>query len=354
MSVLKIKNLESQYENTVVFSSFNLDISHHEVVAIHANTNVRTVLKKMLMGLVPISVGDIIVNEKNIRDAKREVLVQTGFFSLDDGLYERLSVKENFSFYQKLYDSQVSVGDAINFVQLEGKKNTRLSKLSYSEKMRVHFGRLLLQNSLFYFFEEPDQNADLETKRVLIKFIRELKQNGKTVLVLTSNLESALAVTEKVYRLNEDGLLALDIKQETDTDNEEVPHLPDEPYQLNEDEIIVQPVRFEKIPTKVNDKIILFDPTEIDYIESNDGQSNIFIKGEMFPSVFTMTELEKRLHPYGFFRCHRSYIVNLQKVREVVTWTRNSFTLVLGDTKKSSIPLSKTKMTELKEMLGLK
>jgi ABC-2 type transport system ATP-binding protein len=60
------------------------------------------------------------------------------------------------------------------------------------------------------------------------------------------------------------------------------------------------------------------------------------------------------LRSYGFFRCHRSYIVNLQKVREVVTFTRNSYSLVLDDARKSSVPLSKTKMAELKEMMGIK
>lgn len=77
-------------------------------------------------------------------------------------------------------------------------------------------------------------------------------------------------------------------------------------------------------------------------------------KGEAFPTTFTLQELEERLIYYGFFRCHRSYIVNLQKVREVITWTRNSFNLILDDDPKSSIPLSKAKMSQLKEMLGLK
>ena len=100
--------------------------------------------------------------------------------------------------------------------------------------------------------------------------------------------------------------------------------------------------------------MILFDPPEIDYIESSEGQSHIFIRGESFPTMFTLHELEDRLHYFGFFRCHRSYIVNLQKVREVITWTRNSYSLILDDKNTTSIPLSKTKMTQLKDMLGLK
>nr|WP_285848822.1 LytTR family DNA-binding domain-containing protein [Solibacillus isronensis] len=42
-----------------------------------------------------------------------------------------------------------------------------------------------------------------------------------------------------------------------------------------------------------------------------------------------MSELEKRLHHFRFFRCHRSYIVNLHKAREILTWTCNSYSLSL-------------------------
>ncbi|KOP71284.1 LytTR family transcriptional regulator DNA-binding domain-containing protein [Cytobacillus solani] len=354
MSILKINDLEKHEEHSLVFPAFCLEVSEHEVVAIHSSTNVRTVLVKLFLGELPVSSGELSINGQELTKSKDAYFDQVGMYLLDDGLYERLSVKDHFSFFQKLYGSELSMDEALRMTQLEPKRNIRLSRLTASEKRRVHFGRLLFQNPALFIFEEPDQNTDLETKRVFLKLVRKLSEKGKGVLVLTGNMESALSVTDKVCRLDETGLHVLDVvfdEETTDAPSKEEFKSED---QIIEEEIIIQPVRFEKIPTKVNDKIVLFDPPEIDYIESNEGQSNIYIKGEMYPSVFTMTELENRLHPYGFFRCHRSYIVNLQKVREVVTWTRNSFTLVLGDAKKSSIPLSKTKMAELKGMLGLK
>src|SRR5699024_7679292 len=101
-------------------------------------------------------------------------------------------------------------------------------------------------------------------------------------------------------------------------------------------------------------KIILFDPPEIDYIESHEGQSNLHIKGDAFPCVFTLADLEQRLSAFGFFRCHRSYIVNLQKVREVITWNPISYYIVLNYDKKLSIPISKTKIAQLNDTFGLK
>ena len=71
---------------------------------------------------------------------------------------------------------------------------------------------------------------------------------------------------------------------------------------------------------------------------------------EQYVGAFRMGDLEERLGKFGFFRCHRSYIVNMQKVRELVKWTRNSYSLKLESYPKTDIPLSKAKISELKSM----
>ncbi|MDD3224426.1 MAG: LytTR family DNA-binding domain-containing protein [Clostridium sp.] len=111
--------------------------------------------------------------------------------------------------------------------------------------------------------------------------------------------------------------------------------------------------KVEKISAKIGEKILLFDPKEIDYVESEQGSTTLSVRGEKFPCNMSLTDLEKRLKNFGFFRCHRSYIVNLQRVREVITWTRNSYSLNLDDKVKSSIPLAKGRIDELKDILSI-
>ena len=69
------------------------------------------------------------------------------------------------------------------------------------------------------------------------------------------------------------------------------------------------------------------------------------------PTQFTLTELEKRLSLSGFFRAHRSYLVNLQHVKEVIPYTRDSFTLKMKDEAGTQIPLSKSAARELRKLL---
>ena len=339
MAILSIQNLEKHYEDTILFPEFNLMIHEKEIIAIYSSLNVRKILLTMLIGKSPTLGGEILVKGQAFPKNKEKYFGQIGILFFDEGLYERLTVMDHFKFYKKINESNQTIDQILKLTQLDAKKNIKVRNLSNSEQRRVLFARLLFQNPMLFVFEEPEINVDVETKRIFLNITEKLQQDGKAVLVLTGNMESAITVADQVYRLDESGLQAIEMETEEKTVTEEIK---------------TESIQFNKIPTKVNEKIVLFDPPEIDYIESHDGQSNVYVKGEAFPTNFTLNHLEERLQPYGFFRCHRSYIVNLQKVREVITWTRNSYSLVLDDEPKSSIPLSKTKMAELKDMLGLK
>ncbi|REK71681.1 ATP-binding cassette domain-containing protein [Paenibacillus paeoniae] len=344
----------------------------------------------MLTGRLAISSGEIRVNGMTLAEGGKAYLSQVGFLLLEEGTYENLSVKELLSFYKKLYHSVPKIEDVIRFVKLDTKANTRIHKLTLSEKRRVQYARLWIQDPEIFIFEEPDQNVDIETKTVFQRLVSHLNELSKAILILTGNMESAIGVTSRIYRLDEKGLKAYDIQESlmrdwedgekpsestelealhTEDNLSEVGDAPanardslssDKDDELADDEVelgespVIQFVRFEKIPTRMNDKMILFNPPEIDYIESFEGQTQLYINGDVYPSTFKINELEERLRTYGFFRCHRSYIVNLQKVREIVTFTRNSFSLILDDASRTSVPLSKTKMAELKDMMGLK
>lgn len=90
-------------------------------------------------------------------------------------------------------------------------------------------------------------------------------------------------------------------------------------------------VRVCKIPAKTDAATLLFDPREIDFIESMNKTNYVSVRGELYPTALTMDELDNMLVRFGFFRCHRSYIVNVQKVAKVERYTRNAFNLTLSD-----------------------
>lgn len=340
---LQFTDAEKRVHDTLIFPSFDLSVNPGKVTAIYSSVNVREQIINLLLGRTALSLGEIRIGQSLLKHPSKDI----AFLFLNIVLYERLSIEEMLKFIKSLYGGKQNIDQAIKAVRLDKKRKTKINKLSYSEKRRVQFASLLLQNPAVYILEEPDQNLDLESKRIFLSLLQELRQLDKAILILTGNMESAVTSADAVFKLDSNGLSPIHVEN-GDPKNAE------DQLEGEQQTDAAQPVQFKKIPTKVKDKIVLFNPPEIDYIESREGQSFLHIKGEAFPSDFTLQELESRLLPFGFFRCHRSYIVNLQKVREVITWTRNSYSLVLEDTDKSTIPLSKSKMAVLKEMLGLK
>jgi len=345
MSVLNLIDVEKHRQDSIVFPAIRLNIDEGEVIAIHSTTDIRKCLLNIFTGQEHISNGNVLIENELMRHGKISENQKVGFFFLDEGFYERLSVKDYLILFKELFSSPLGVDDALQLARLEMKKQIKIKHLSFSEKKRLQMAKLLIQDPLLFILEELDQNVDIETKRIFIAITKHLKAQGKAILILTSNMESAITFSDHVYRLSEEGLLTIETSSPLEKESQQQGSV------VKPEESVIH---FNKIPAKVNDKLILFDPLEIDYIESHDGHSNIYIRGESFPSMFTLNELEEKLQSFGFFRCHRSYIVNLQKVREVVTWTRNSYSLMLENSSKTEIPLSKNKMADLKGMLGLK
>jgi len=98
-------------------------------------------------------------------------------------------------------------------------------------------------------------------------------------------------------------------------------------------------------------RIYLFGVREIIYC-GRDGRRSFFKteQGEFF-SAFTLEKLAARLKPFGFFRSHRCYLVNLDWVEGIVKISRGTYDLLLRDREKNRIPLSREHARELRQML---
>ncbi|MCM3611739.1 LytTR family transcriptional regulator DNA-binding domain-containing protein [Planococcus sp. MERTA32b] len=258
---------------------------------------------------------------------------------VDQGEYTRLTVEELLRFLKNVSGHKEGVGSMLRRFQLEDVKRLKISNLTASKCAYLSLLRIYYAQQQTIVLEEPYFQLEEQERQVFARLVQELSAE-KRIIILTGNLEDALISCDEVYRLDDAGLHHLDI---ADSDNE-----PEEQAEAEEADFKVQ-----KIPTKKNDKVILFNPPEIDYIESINSLAVVHVGGETYSCALTLAELEQRLQHYGFFRCHRSYIVNLQKVRELITWTKNSYSLRLTTGQDSVVPLSRTKLVEMKKLLNI-
>jgi len=109
-----------------------------------------------------------------------------------------------------------------------------------------------------------------------------------------------------------------------------------------------------KLPIWYNDKMILLNPeSEISLVRAE--QQRIIIstnKGE-FEINAPLKELEQKLKDHGFLRTHKSYIVNVGKIREVIPWFNDTFILTLENCNHKEIPVSRHYLPDFKKVLNI-
>lgn len=263
--------------------------------------------------------------------AERTALSQVlGVMFADDTVYKNLAVLANLTFLTRLHGlPKKNAEDTLAQVGLADQASLPAGKLSPSLLRRLAFGCAILHAPKFLLLVEPFGRCDEATVNLLISQIHLQTEGGVAILILSSDSTGLTIVCDQLYELQEG-------------------HITKVESPVGE-EVHGQPF---KIPVKVDDKVVLLNPADILYADASGDRAYLVTAEGRLPTQYTLTELEKRLVRSGFFRAHRSYLVNLQHVKEVIPFTRNAFTLRLDDPAATQIPLSKSAATELRTLLG--
>ncbi len=109
-----------------------------------------------------------------------------------------------------------------------------------------------------------------------------------------------------------------------------------------------------KILIKSAGRLFLVDQKDICYASIEDGVISVFTTAaEGQSNCRTLEELLESLDPNLFWRAHRSYLVNINRIKEVVPWFKSSYQLRMDDKKSSEIPVSRAQTKRLRELFGL-
>ena len=109
-----------------------------------------------------------------------------------------------------------------------------------------------------------------------------------------------------------------------------------------------------KLVVKAGGRLYLLDSDEIVYASIEDGVISIVTRELEGQSNFrTVEELQNTLDPKVFWRVHRSYLINVNRIKEVIPWFKSSYQLKMDDRKHTEIPVSRAQTRKLRELLNL-
>jgi two-component system LytT family response regulator/two-component system response regulator LytT len=115
-----------------------------------------------------------------------------------------------------------------------------------------------------------------------------------------------------------------------------------------------RPAALTKLLVRSGLRNLIVDPQDLIYATIDSGVITLVTSQVEGQSSFrTLEELQAALDPDVFWRAHRSFVVNLNRIREVVPWFKSTYQLKMDDKKSSEIPVSRMQSRRLREMLNL-
>ncbi|MGH9411864.1 MAG: LytR/AlgR family response regulator transcription factor [Vicinamibacterales bacterium] len=112
--------------------------------------------------------------------------------------------------------------------------------------------------------------------------------------------------------------------------------------------------RRDQLAVKVDDRFMLIHTDEVVHISLEDEQLRVVTNSLSGTSNYrTLDELQMRLDPAVFWRVHRSHLVNINKIKEIVPWFNRNFILKMKDGRGTEIPVSRSQTRRLREYLKL-
>jgi ABC-2 type transport system ATP-binding protein len=205
MKAIEVKNLTRYYNGLSAVDHISFEVESGEVFGfLGPNGAGKTTTIKMLTGQLRPSAGTAKVVGWDVVSERDQLKPQIGVVFEYQNLYERLSARDNLSFYARIYgSSQARVDEVLRLTGLDGRARDRVAKYSNGMKQRLLIARALLHQPRVLFLDEPTRGLDPGVAREIRATITRLSGEGVTIFLTTHYMEEADRLSDRIAILHE-------------------------------------------------------------------------------------------------------------------------------------------------------
>ncbi|MDG6950102.1 MAG: ABC transporter ATP-binding protein [Nitrososphaerota archaeon] len=180
----------------------------------------KTTTIKILTTLLTPTGGDALILGLNVRKDLYEIRRRIGIvFGGERGLYNRVTAVDNLRYFSDLYGvdpraAKERIPELLEIVGLAGREKERVEKYSRGMKQRLHIAKALVHDPELIFLDEPTIGLDPAGARDIRNMVRDLKAQGKTILLTTHYMFEAEELCQRVGVISKGKIVALDTPSE--------------------------------------------------------------------------------------------------------------------------------------------
>lgn len=208
--IIEVHDLTVSYDKKPVLWNVDFTIPAGALVGIIGpNGAGKSTLIKAVMGLLPLSSGYTKLFGENLNDVRKRVSYVPQRESVDwDFPASVMDIALMGRYGQRGLFNRITAEDrsiarqALEQVHMLEFANRQIGQLSGGQQQRVFLARALAQQADLYFMDEPFAGVDAATESAIIELLKELKAQGKTILVVHHDLQSAAEYFDWIVLLN--------------------------------------------------------------------------------------------------------------------------------------------------------
>ncbi|MEZ0536040.1 ABC transporter ATP-binding protein [Caldicellulosiruptoraceae bacterium PP1] len=205
--MLKINSIDVYYGAIQALFSVSLEVNQGEIVTlIGANGAGKSTLLKSISGLVKIKNGSIEFEDEQIHQKTTMDIVKLGISQVPEGrrVFPEMSVYENLELGAFLRKDKENIKKDMNnvferFPRLSERRNQLAGTLSGGEQQMLAIGRALMARPKLLLLDEPSMGLAPILVNEIFKIIKEINEQGTTILLIEQNANMALHIADKAY-----------------------------------------------------------------------------------------------------------------------------------------------------------
>ena len=215
--IISVKSLVKKYDNNfIAVNNLSLKINQGEIIALLGpNGAGKTTLISTICGLASITSGEITVNGFDVIKDYRKTREMIGLVPQELALEPFEKVINSVKFSRRLFgkkDDSEYIEQLLTKLQLYDKKDNIIKSLSGGMKRRVMIAKALSHNPKILFLDEPTAGVDVELRKDMWNIIKELKNEGVTIILTTHYIEEAEMIADNIGIINNGELLLVEEK----------------------------------------------------------------------------------------------------------------------------------------------
>ncbi|MCR5545320.1 MAG: amino acid ABC transporter ATP-binding protein [Lachnospiraceae bacterium] len=214
--MIKVENLVKSYGDNLVLDGVNMEIKKGEVIAIIGPSGCgKSTFIRTLNQLEEVTSGKVYFDGMDITDKKRDIDVirrKNVMVFQHFNLFPHLTILENITFapvklkLMSKSEAKKTAEELLERVGLSDKANMYPDSLSGGQKQRVAIARALAMNPEVILFDEPTSALDPEMVGEVLELMKELANDGMTMVVVTHEMGFAREVADRIMFFDEKGI----------------------------------------------------------------------------------------------------------------------------------------------------